>query len=284
MTGEREALRDWHRLFGLILTDFFTNSPFVVEIERDLSEQQQFLDVVIVRRGPGEFAERLPDGLEGLRAHNLITFKSHRETLDAWAMLELIGHYVAYRKLVSRAPNALLAEERFGVYAVTARFPEKLSGQVPWQKIQAGVYDCQWGSLTVRVVVAGELAKEPHNAPLHLFSIKPEVVGFGRRAYRRHSDRTSRLIEQLFERFQGEGLVMPFTMHDFDLQYIRERLPRLKPKELADLLRKLPVEARMADVPPEQRLASLTAEQIQEYLDRLSAGKSTPPRKPRRKK
>ena len=28
MAVEREALRDWHRLFGLLLTDFFTGSPF----------------------------------------------------------------------------------------------------------------------------------------------------------------------------------------------------------------------------------------------------------------
>ena len=63
MAVDREALRDWHRLFGLLLTDFFTGSPFTVEVERDLSEQQQFLDVVILRRGPGRFAARLPDGL-----------------------------------------------------------------------------------------------------------------------------------------------------------------------------------------------------------------------------
>jgi hypothetical protein len=39
MAVEREALRDWHRLFGLLLTDFFTGSPFTVEVERDLSAQ-----------------------------------------------------------------------------------------------------------------------------------------------------------------------------------------------------------------------------------------------------
>lgn len=76
MADQREALRDWHRLFGLLLTDFFTGSPFEVEVERDLSVQQQLLDVVIIRRGRGRFAGRLPDGLEGLRAHNLVTFKS----------------------------------------------------------------------------------------------------------------------------------------------------------------------------------------------------------------
>ncbi len=40
MAIEREALRDWHRLFGLLLTDFFSGSPFTVEVERDLSAQQ----------------------------------------------------------------------------------------------------------------------------------------------------------------------------------------------------------------------------------------------------
>src|SRR5262245_26958958 len=159
MTVEREALRDWHRLFGLLLTDFFTGLPFVVEVERDLSEQQQFLDVVIVRRGRGRARIRLPDGLDDLAAHNLITFKSHHEALDAWAMKELIGHYVAYRKLASPSPSELLPEEQFRLYAICARFPENLAGQVPWQQRQVGVYHCRWATDAVRVVVAGQLAR-----------------------------------------------------------------------------------------------------------------------------
>jgi hypothetical protein len=65
MTAERELLRDWHRLFGLLLTDFFSGSPFRVEVERDLSVQQQFLDVTIVRRGRGRFAGRRPTASTG---------------------------------------------------------------------------------------------------------------------------------------------------------------------------------------------------------------------------
>jgi hypothetical protein len=80
MAVDRDALRDWHRVVGLLLTDFFTGSPCTVEVERDLSQQQKFLDVVILRRGRGRFVGRLPDGLDGLAAHNLISFKSHRET------------------------------------------------------------------------------------------------------------------------------------------------------------------------------------------------------------
>jgi hypothetical protein len=180
MSAERgEALRDWHRLFGLLLADFFAGSPFVVEVERDLSVRQQFLDVAIIRRGRGRFVGRLPDGLEGLRPHNLMTFKSHHEALDSWAVKELTGADVAYRKLVSPSPSRLLPEDHFGLYAVCARFPHNLAGQVPWHRVQAGVYDCQWGTDTIRVLVAGELPRQPHNAPLHLFSASPELVAFG---------------------------------------------------------------------------------------------------------
>jgi hypothetical protein len=274
MAGKREGLRDWHRLFGLLLTDFFSGSPFVVEVERDLSVQQQLLDVVVVRRGRGRFTARLPDGLEGLRAHNLITFKSHRETLDDWALKELVGHYVTYRKLISRSPSELLAEDQFGLYAVTARYPHNLSGRVPWQRIQAGVYDCQWGTDTVRVVVAGELAREAHNAPLHLFSASPSLIEFGNSAYRRRSEDTSQLLEELFKKFHREGIAMPYTMEDFRRDYVKEHFPELTPEEQEEVLRALPLE---------RRLAGLSAEQLRQYLDRLTAGRPASPRKRRKK-
>lgn len=275
MASEREGLRDWHRLFGLLLTDFFTDSPFVVEVERDLSVQQQLLDVVIVRRRPGRFPGRLPDGLEGLRAHNLVTFKSHREALDAWAVKELVGHSVAYRKFVSPSPSDLLPEDQFGLYAVAARRPDHLAGRVPWQQIQPGVYDCQWGTDTIRVLVAGELPREAHNAPLHLFSARPELVGFGGRAYGRRSPNTSGLLTQLFEGLETEGVPMPFTMEDFQRQFVKEHFPKLTPAEQVDVLKSLP---------PEVRLQGLTPQQIQEYLERLSAKPAARQRKPRRRK
>src|SRR3954452_7911499 len=170
MAVEQEGLRDWHRLFGLLLTDFFTDTPFTVEVERDLSVQQQLLDVVIVRRRPGRFAGRLPDGLDDLAAHNLISFKSPQEPLDGWALHELIGHYVSYRKLVSPAPQDLLPEATFRLYAVSARYPHNLAGQVPWDEQQPGVYRCRWGTALVRVLVVRRLPEVAHNAPLHLFA------------------------------------------------------------------------------------------------------------------
>lgn len=297
--AEPQALHDWHRLFGLLLIDYFTGSPFEVELERDLSQQQRFLDVVIVRRGPGPFAGRLPDGLEGLVAHNLVTFKSHQEALDAWAVKELIGHYVAYRKVVSPSTSELLSEEEFRLFAVCARRPRNLPREVPWQERGPGVYDCVWGTDTIRVVVAGELPREAHNAPLHLFSASPKLVQFAGGSYQRRSGNTSQLLKQLFQLFRAEGMTVSYTMKDFQRDYIKEHLPELSPRDLEDTLGVLSPEARVAGLSPEvirclpvETLRALSAavlqvlpeEEMRQLLERTSAVRKAPSRKPRRKK
>jgi hypothetical protein len=204
-------------------------------------------------------------------------------------MKELIGHSVAYRKLVSPSPSDLLPEEHFRLYAVCARFPQNLSGQVPWQERQAGVYHCQWGTDEVRVIVAGELPREPHNAPLHLFSASPELVGFGSVVYRRRSETTSYMLRQLFQSLQGEGLTMSYTVEDFKRDFFRDRFLEMTPEEQQEVLEKLPLkrrlaglspEQKLAGLSPEQKLAGLSMEQIQDYL----AHQETEPRKPRKKK
>src|SRR5579859_1720042 len=154
---------NWHRLFGLLLTDFFAGSPFVVELEKDLSQKKQLRDVVIVRKGPGRFVGRLPDGLDDLAAHNLITFKSHQEALDDWALKELTGHYVNYRKQVSPSMDSLLPETAVRLYAVSSRFPHNLANAVPWRKMQDGVYECRRGTDIFHVVVAAELPETENN-------------------------------------------------------------------------------------------------------------------------
>jgi hypothetical protein len=150
--------------------------------------------------------------------------------------------------------------------------------------------------------VAGELPREAHNAPLHLFSASPKLIGFGQGAYRRRSVKTSMLLEQLFDSLQGEGFTMSFTWKDFEREYFKKHFPKLTPQEREEVLRTvppeerlaglppearlagLPPEARLAGLPPEARLEGLSVEQIRQYLDQLATGHKPPPRKPRRKK
>ncbi len=137
-----------------------------------------------------------------------------------------------------------------------------------------------------RRIVVGQLARVAHNAPLHLFSASPELVGCGRGTYRPRSPATSLLLGQLFENFQTEGYTMSFTMADFRREYYRKHFLKLPLKERQELLQSLLEEQQEAlqALPLEKRLAGLSAEQIRQYLDQLAADRPAAPRKPRRKK
>jgi hypothetical protein len=258
---------DWHRLFGLLLIDLFTDSPFIVELEKDLSLKQQFLDVVILRKRPGQFEGRLPDGLDDLAAHNLITFKSHQEALDDWALKELTGHYVNYRKQLAGQGRPLLPEAEFKLYAICSRFPHNLAGQVQWEELQAGVYHCRRGTDTIKVVVARELPEAQHNAPLHLFSAAGERVAFGARHYRRRSGDTSRFLNKLFKGYAREDLSMPYTMEQFRRECIKEFIKDFTPEERREALATLPLE---------ERLQGLSLQEIEDYLRQKKAAGSSP--------
>lgn len=104
---------------------------------------------------------------------------------------------------------------------------------------------------------------------------------------------------------------MSYTMEDFERDYLKEHFTRLKPEERREILQSLsPEEQRAAleglpperlrevlrlleaqerrqvlrSLPPEDLLAGLSAEQIRQYLDQLTAGSPPEPPKPRRKK
>lgn len=149
----------------------------------------------------------------------------------------------------------------------------------------------------VRVIVAGRLPREPHNATLHLFSASPELVGFGQNAYRRRSETTSLLVGQLFESLRGEGLRMSYTIEDFKRD-LAKKYWATPPAERRELLQSLPAEERrhvvaslpagerrelLESLPVEERLAGLSREQIQQYLDKSKGNRPTR-RKPGRKK
>src|SRR4051794_8966877 len=97
------------------------------------------VDVVFVRNGPDPVPLKMPDGFENAGTHNLLTYRSHQETLDAWTLMELVADYVAYRKRVSPSPEDLLPEDEFRLYAISALYPAELAREIPLTPIQEGV-------------------------------------------------------------------------------------------------------------------------------------------------
>jgi hypothetical protein len=277
---------NWHRLFGLTLIDWFTDSNYQVELERELSLKKQYLDVVIIRKTHGNPLTQIPAGLDNLTEHNLLTYKSLQEPLDDWAIEELIGHYTNYRKLVSSSGNELLPTNRFQLYAISTRYPQQLlSKPIHFQELQPGVLELTWGTRLIRLIVLSRVALESQNALWLLFSGQEHGFVYGDQHYHWHDPGERAVLNQLYELYQREGVVMPYTMKDFEKDFTQEHLHLLRPEERLkglpaetivqqlspeERLKGLSPEERLKGLPPEERLKGLSPEMIKAYLLKLN--------------
>jgi hypothetical protein len=246
---------------GITLIDFFTGTPFVVELEKDLSIKQQFLDVVIIRKQVGPLQSEPPDGLDNLAEYNLLSYKSIQQAFDEWTVDELIGYYVNYRKQVSPSLNRLLPPEMFRLYGVSTRFPQKLADVVPLEPVRVGVYQIQWGTHQIRVMVLSEIPEAAHNTIWNLFSTVPEKVTYGASQFRGRATGMSSIINRLFQNYQLEGLIMPYTMEDYQRETAREYLHTLSVEEI---LQQLSVDERLHGLSADEILQRLSVDEIRQ--------------------
>ncbi|KPA09995.1 hypothetical protein MHK_009805 [Candidatus Magnetomorum sp. HK-1] len=112
---------EWHHLFGMALKDLFTDTKYDVDVEKEL-DIKQFVDIVVIEEKEGDPISDLPDGLEKLARYNLITYKSLRQPLDSWAIDELLGYYVLFRKLVSPSYDDLYPTDDFHLFGFQQGF------------------------------------------------------------------------------------------------------------------------------------------------------------------
>ena len=257
-----DRLDDWHRLFGLTLTDVFSDTPWRVELEKDLAMQRQLLDVVIIEQtAPEGLSVDLPDGLDHLRAHNLLTYKSKQEPLDGWALHELIGHYVNYRKLISPKPG-LLPEADFQLYAVATRYPQGLARSCSLQPTdRPGVYDLSWGTSMIRLIVLNAIAQHPRNAAWELFSTQQDRIRHGAAHYRPHRSGTWDLLYRLYLIHLLEDPGMADTIEEYVREIRQQFLHSLTPEERVAVLDQLPPEDVFKHFTPEERLRGLGPEE-----------------------
>ncbi len=270
---------NWHRLFGLLLIDYFSDRGFRVELERDLSFKRQHLDVVIIEQKDKKVdLSDICDGFDNLGRHNLLSYKSKRQSLNFWALEELIGHYVNYRKLA--APTKIKAED-IRLYAVSTRYPAQLLSAVSPKEIISGVYVIRVLSRDIRVLVLSRLPLAQRNAVLAFFSFDADKVRFALENYRWRMDDGSTVINQLLEKYSLEGLTMPYTMEQFRKEYIKAHLGDLDPEEILsrfkpdERLKGLKPHERLKGLKPHERLKGLKPEEIETYLKKLKHSNSS---------
>jgi hypothetical protein len=287
-----DAQKPWHRLFALSWVDFFRGLPVTVEPEKDLSVKKQLLDVLLIRKEAGLLNCRLPDGFDDFANYNLVTFKSHQEKLSEWTLMELLGHYVNLRKQVSPSmdEDELLPDDDFRLYAVTTRFPQQLASSTGLLWLGEGVYEVRFLSRRIRIIVVNQLPQQEHNALLHLFSTRAELLAYGVQHYQMRSTETSSLMLQLFQRYQQEGQLMPDMLEEFARETIdrllkdlpvEKRLEGLPAEQLVlrlspeQRVQGLSAEQRVQGLTPEQQVQGLSAEQLRELADKLKGNGAT---------
>ena len=194
-----------------MLMDYLSNRGFRVELEKDLSVKRQPLDVVIVEQENGEpDISGICDGFDNLSRHNLLSYKSKRQSLNIWALEELIGHYVNYCKVLGRDGRGKSDDIR--LYAVSTRHPKKVLSLSGVTKAKPGVYDLRVLSRGIRILVLSEMPTEQQNAILSLFSFDAEKVKYAMDHYQWQQEDGSTVINQLLEQYALEGIAMPYTM------------------------------------------------------------------------
>jgi hypothetical protein len=124
-------------------------------------------------------------------------------------------------------------------------------------EVQPGVYDVIGLGLTIRVIVVHELPKEEHNAMLHLFSAREELMRYGQEHYHPYTTGTSTLLLQLLRAY-SEDQTMSEKMKDFVRQSVDELLKSLPPEELRNAL---PIEERLKGLPAEELRNALPIEE-----------------------
>jgi hypothetical protein len=255
-----------------------------VEPEKDLSQMQQFLDLLIVRETDAPPPHPLPDGFDNLGQYNLVTFKSYQETLDGEVLEELLSYQVLLRKIIRRETNTPVPRERLRRYAVCVRSPQKLANETALRSIRPGVYEADHFTGFIRVIVIHELPCEPQNAILLLFSARSDLIDYGARNCQLHSPETNTLLLHLIKRYRQEEIPMPVTLEELVRQTRKELVQELSAEDLAHLppekrleglspekrLEGLSPKARLAGLTPEQRLDDLTPEQAREAMEILA--------------
>jgi hypothetical protein len=106
------------------------------------------------------------------------------------------------------------------------------------------------------------------NAPWLMFSADAEKVRYGAVNYRWKSP-VSGIVNKLFNKYESEGVIMPYTMEDFQKEIKEEVMGSLTDEDIDRFLKKLTLEDRLKGLSSEDLLKMLTPKEIEAYLRKI---------------
>lgn len=135
-----------------------------------------------------------------------------------------------------------------------------------------GVYDIEWGTPTIRLIVLNQIDPHPRNAAWELFDTRQDRIRHGAAHYRPRRHETWELLRCLYLAHILEDPTMAYTMEEFVREARQRFLQELTPEERRAVLDQLPPEEVLKGLTPEERLRGLGPEELsklEEYLKAL---------------
>jgi len=208
--------------------------------------------------------------------------------LDDWALDELIGYYTIFRKQVSPSLKELLPIDAFQLYAICTRRPHGLQKKWKAKRILEGVYEIGSFTRPIRIILLSQIAQRPKNALWHLFGANESGFEFGDKHYEWHNLKTKQILNDLYDIYLKEGVVMPYTLEDYYREHVDpyiESLPlavrlkgispseRLKGISPSERLKGISSSERLKGLSPEEIFEQFSPEMIEKYLSTLKSQK-----------
>ena len=242
-----------------------------------MSVQQQLLDFLVIRRAdwdlPEPSLERLPDGFEHLKDHNLISYKSRHEPFDHLALLELFGHLVAYSKIQAKEGWRDFMSEP-ALFALSTRKPStEVMANLLVSTEQTDLYEIPLFGFQVHCVV---LNRAPRLARNWLWNILASVETEWK------DQSIAAIFREIREQLDHIGMETQPDYRAMTVEWLKE-LPlevRLEGIALEERLKGIAPEERLKGVEPadrlkgltlEERIADLAPEEIERFLALLQS-------------
>jgi hypothetical protein len=278
--------KQWHHLLGVAIADLYTGTSYKVEIEKELSLKKQQLDILLIEQKDDKLIlpSETPDGLENLNKHNLITFKSHQESLDHWAVQELISHYVTYRKILStKNKNVSIAD--FNLYAISTKFPQKLFSTLKPKQLKQGVYSQEILNKIITFIILSEIPNKSKDYIWNLFSNNTSKIVKGLTILQQKHPRISSMLGIIFNQHYNLGeLKMSYTIDDLTKEFVQENIHVLDTEQVLskysadevlskysadEVLSKYSADEVLSKYSADEKLSGLTVNELEKYLRKI---------------
>lgn len=159
-------------LLGTTLDYQLSGCGAVVKAEVETTATPQRVDFVIENLRSQAKIGGVLDGLNPQADYNIVTYKSHHESLDVDAINEFIGYFVGYKKGVAKASTDKdHSGDTYHLTAVCTRYSDALVKQAgnKWSQIKDGVYRIEL-LIDIIVVITSRVEIKPSNSAWLLFS------------------------------------------------------------------------------------------------------------------